>query len=155
MSWVSFSALCSGDSPSPALALAAKFLFADILQADWHYILLALAGGPFFNVANLLLVAAIDIAGLAVAFQVGNGLALVVWAVSSYIIVPAGNSFASLQWCRVGRRVNRPVIGLGRRIRINAAPGDGWDPLRPLWWNAIVVALGKLLLRRANRGRPR
>ena len=51
----------------------------------------AIIGGVIFNVANLLLVAAIDIAGLAVAFPVGIGVALVVGAVSSYLISPAGN----------------------------------------------------------------
>jgi len=56
-------------------------------------ILLAMVGGAIFNVANLLLVAAIDIAGLAVAFPVGIGLALVVGAVSTYIISPQGNPF--------------------------------------------------------------
>jgi glucose uptake protein len=65
--------------------------FRDIANADPHHIGLALAGGAIFNVANLLLVAAIDIAGLAVAFPVGIGLALVVGAISSYIITPAGN----------------------------------------------------------------
>jgi glucose uptake protein len=48
--------------------------------------------GVIFNVANLLLVAAIDIAGLAVAFPVGIGIALVVGAVSSYLITPKGNA---------------------------------------------------------------
>ncbi len=67
--------------------------FADVAQSDMDHILLAVAGGAVFNVANLLLVAAIDIAGLAVAFPVGIGLALVVGAVSSYVIAPAGNSF--------------------------------------------------------------
>jgi len=33
-----------------------------------------MAGGAIFNIANLLLVAAIDIAGLAVAFPIGIGL---------------------------------------------------------------------------------
>lgn len=65
--------------------------FQDIRQADAHHLLLALAGGVIFNVANLLLVAAIDIAGLAVAFPVGIGLALVVGAVSSYVLAPSGN----------------------------------------------------------------
>jgi glucose uptake protein len=51
----------------------------------------AAAGGVVFNIANLLLVAAIDVAGLAVAFPVGIGLALVVGAVSSYLVSPAGN----------------------------------------------------------------
>jgi len=51
----------------------------------------AICGGVIFNIANLLLVAAIDVAGLAVAFPVGIGLALVVGAVSSYLVSPAAN----------------------------------------------------------------
>jgi glucose uptake protein len=54
-------------------------------------ILWAFCGGVIFNIANLLLVAAIDVAGLAVAFPVGIGLALVVGAVSSYLVSPAAN----------------------------------------------------------------
>jgi glucose uptake protein len=64
---------------------------ADLARMDSHHAWLAIAGGTVFNIANLLLVAAIEIAGLAVAFPVGIGLALVVGAVSSYILAPAGN----------------------------------------------------------------
>ena len=64
---------------------------ADIQQADRQHILLALGGGAVFNVANLLLVAAIDIAGLAVAFPVGIGLALIVGVLLNYILAPRGN----------------------------------------------------------------
>jgi glucose uptake protein len=64
---------------------------ADIANAERGHILFAILGGAIFNVANLLLVAAIDIAGLAVAFPVGIGLALVVGAVSSYVLSPNGN----------------------------------------------------------------
>jgi glucose uptake protein len=63
----------------------------DISSSDLHHIGFALASGIIFNIANLLLVAAIDIAGLAVAFPVGIGLALIVGAVSSYFLAPAGN----------------------------------------------------------------
>ena len=52
---------------------------------------MSVLGGVVFNVANLLLVAAIDVAGLAVAFPVGIGLALMIGAVSSYIVRPKGN----------------------------------------------------------------
>jgi glucose uptake protein len=51
----------------------------------------AVLGGIVFNIANLLLVAAIEIAGLAVAFPVAIGLALIVGAVGSYILSPTGN----------------------------------------------------------------
>jgi glucose uptake protein len=63
----------------------------DLTRGAADHIWFAVLGGIIFNVANLLLVAAIDIAGLAVAFPIGIGLALVVGAVSSYWISPAGN----------------------------------------------------------------
>jgi glucose uptake protein len=66
-------------------------LFADLAHSDAAHIWLAVAGGVTFNIANLLLVAAINLSGLAVAFPVGIGLALVVGAVSSYCIAPRGN----------------------------------------------------------------
>jgi glucose uptake protein len=65
--------------------------FAAVVQTSPERILWAFLGGVIFNVANLLLVAAIDVAGLAVAFPVGIGLALVVGAVSSYLVSPAAN----------------------------------------------------------------
>jgi glucose uptake protein len=66
--------------------------FAQNLRtADSHHLLLALLGGVVFNLGNILIVAAIAIAGLAVAFPVGVGLALVVGSVLNYIITPKGN----------------------------------------------------------------
>src|SRR5579862_6840809 len=62
-----------------------------IHSATWSVFWLAFIGGVVFNIANLLLVAAIDVAGLAVAFPVGIGLALVIGAVSNYFVTPAGN----------------------------------------------------------------
>ena len=63
----------------------------DVEGAQASHNVWALLGGVIFNVANLLLVAAIEIAGLAVAFPVGIGLALVIGAGSSYILAPHGN----------------------------------------------------------------
>lgn len=63
---------------------------ANVRAADMHHILFALAGGVVFNLANLLLVAAIEIAGLAVAFPIGIGLALVVGVLLNYAISPKG-----------------------------------------------------------------
>src|SRR3989449_3562544 len=64
---------------------------SNVHSADASNIFYALVGGALFNLANLLLVAAIDMAGLAVAFPVSIGIALVVGVVSSYIIEPKGN----------------------------------------------------------------
>jgi glucose uptake protein len=63
----------------------------DLAQTAAGPMMYAMAGGAIFNVANLLLVAAIDVAGMAVAFPVGIGLALVIGAVWNYIIKPVGN----------------------------------------------------------------
>jgi glucose uptake protein len=51
----------------------------------------AFLGGVVFNLANILLVVAIDIAGMAVAFPVGIGIALVWGVVVNYIKAPVGN----------------------------------------------------------------
>ncbi len=64
----------------------------DLLQADAGAITNALIGGVVFNFANLLLVIAIDIAGMAVAFPVGIGLALVIGVVDNYIRHPQGDA---------------------------------------------------------------
>lgn len=56
--------------------------------ANWVY---ALVAGAVFNVANLLLVAAVDIAGLAIAFPLAIGIAVVEGVVLSYAIQPKGN----------------------------------------------------------------
>jgi glucose uptake protein len=63
----------------------------NIHSADTSNIVSTLVGGAIFNLANLLLVAAIDMAGLAVAFPVSIGIALVVGTVLSYILQPKGN----------------------------------------------------------------
>lgn len=64
---------------------------AAVAQTPGICIVYALLGGAIFNVANLLLVAAIEIAGMAVAFPVGIGLALVIGAISNYVITPVAN----------------------------------------------------------------
>jgi glucose uptake protein len=63
----------------------------NVHAADTSNIIYALIGGALFNLANLLLVAAIDMAGLAVAFPISIGIALVVGVVLSYALQPKGN----------------------------------------------------------------
>jgi len=64
---------------------AGRSFFPDLAQADNRWLLSAFIGGVLFNIANLLLVAAIDIAGMAVAFPIGIGLALVIGVFDNYI----------------------------------------------------------------------
>lgn len=60
-------------------------------DASLNAIFYALLGGVIFNIANLLLVAAIDIAGMAIAFPIGIGIALVLGVLVNYIATPVGD----------------------------------------------------------------
>src|SRR5713226_2551198 len=64
----------------------------NVRTADTSNIVSTLIGGAIFNLANLLLVAGIDMAGLAIAFPVAIGIALVVGVISSYALQPKGNA---------------------------------------------------------------
>lgn len=64
---------------------------SDLHQADSKWLGSAFLGGVIFNLSNILLVAAIDIAGMAVAFPVGVGLALVLGVITTYVAKPEGN----------------------------------------------------------------
>lgn len=63
----------------------------DLSQATNGNLWAAFIGGVVFNLANILLIAAISIAGLSVAFPVGIGIALVWGVVNNYIRIPTGN----------------------------------------------------------------
>ncbi len=65
---------------------------ADLAQAGSGALGSAFLGGIVFNLSNILLVAAIDIAGMAVAFPIGVGLALVLGVVTNYLATPVGNA---------------------------------------------------------------
>jgi glucose uptake protein len=69
---------------------ASAFL-VNLGTADRLHWIFAIVAGLIFNLANLLLVASIDLAGMAVAFPVGIGLALIVGVVLNYFIQPQGN----------------------------------------------------------------
>jgi glucose uptake protein len=88
---------------------ASSFL-ANVRMAGEGNLLAALAGGAVFNLANLLLVAGIEMAGLAVAFPVSIGIALVVGVVLSYLLQPKGNA---------------PLLALGVALAVIAVILDG------------------------------
>ena len=64
----------------------------DVTQANSSNLFSAVLGGVIFNAANILLVAAIAIAGMSVAFPVGIGIALVLGVVVNYFDSPQGNA---------------------------------------------------------------
>jgi len=61
-----------------------RSFFADLQQAESSNIMSALLGGFIFNAANILFSAAIAIAGMAVAFPIAIGLALVLGVIVNY-----------------------------------------------------------------------
>jgi glucose uptake protein len=63
----------------------------DIGQAESGNIFKAMLGGVIFNASNILLVAAMAIAGMAVAFPVGVGIALALGVIINYIFAPKGD----------------------------------------------------------------
>lgn len=65
---------------------------ANLSQANPSNHFYAFLGGFVFNIANLLLVAGIDIAGLAIAFPISIGIAVVEGVVLSYVLQPKGNA---------------------------------------------------------------
>jgi glucose uptake protein len=82
----------------------------DLMQADMSNIGSALLGGIVFNAANILLAAAISIAGLSVAFPVGIGLALVLGVIVNY----NGSAKGNPEWLFAG------VILIAVAIVLNA-----------------------------------
>jgi glucose uptake protein len=64
---------------------------ANMRQADGINLFYAALGGFIFNIANVLLVAGIEMVGLAIAFPLSIGIALVEGTVLSYLTHPQGN----------------------------------------------------------------
>lgn len=75
-----------GSSPHDRLSF-----LSNVYSASTSNILYAALGGFIFNIANVLLLAGIEIVGLAVAFPLSIGIALVEGVVLSYAIQPKGN----------------------------------------------------------------
>ncbi len=98
----------------------------DLAQASLASMGSALAGGAIFNLANILLVAAIEIAGMAVAFPVGIGLALLIGVIVNYVAEPVGNgpllglgvvlvTLAIVLDALAYRRLSRAAVGLSTK----------------------------------------
>ena len=67
----------------------------DIAQADTSSMFYAIAGGVLWNIGNILLVAAIAVAGLSVAFPIGGGIAWILGIIINYILIVLSGNTAS------------------------------------------------------------
>jgi len=64
---------------------------SDLRQVDVRLVGSVLLGGVVFNASNILLSASVSLAGLAVAFPLGVGLALVFGVLNNYLLAPKGD----------------------------------------------------------------
>ncbi len=71
---------------------AGRPFLEDLKQADSSNLTSAFIGGVVFNIANILLVSAIALAGMSVAFPVGIGIALILGVIVNYAGNPQGNA---------------------------------------------------------------
>src|SRR5580704_17877127 len=70
---------------------SADSFFLNLHSASARSIFEAFLGGTIFSIGNILLVAAISVAGMSVAFPVGAGLALVLGTLLNYFVSATGN----------------------------------------------------------------
>ncbi|MGV8134734.1 MAG: GRP family sugar transporter [Mangrovibacterium sp.] len=77
-----------------------RSFIADLRQADLSSIIYAMLGGFLWNTGNLLMVAAIAVAGMSVAFPVGGGIAWVLGIILNYINISLKGGIPS----------NKPVL---------------------------------------------
>lgn len=105
----------------------AELSFTDNLMiAGYRKMAFAIAAGVIFNLANMLLVAAISLCGLAVAFPVGIGLAMVIGVATNYFLNPQGNPSLLLAGALVvvvAIVVDAMAYGAHARAKIVKPPG--------------------------------
>ncbi len=97
---------------------------ANLSQAGSGALIRAVLSGVIFNIANILLVVAIDAAGMSVAFPVGVGLALVIGTVASYVQTPKGSP--ALLFGGVTLVVVAMVLSAISYSRLPRKPGLAW-----------------------------
>jgi glucose uptake protein len=127
--------------------------FADLAAAGARNLAFGFFGGVIFNLSNLLVVGAIAIAGLGVAFPIGVGLALVVGVVWNYIINPQGNP--SLLFSGVALVVAAMVLdGIAYRSHASSKlaadrslkPGPGSAAGKPVKKGIVLSVVGGILM---------
>jgi glucose uptake protein len=107
-----------------SMGTAGMGAFENLGQADAAPMMRAFLSGVLFNISNILLVVAIDAAGMSVAFPVGVGLALVVGTVATYLQAPKGN--ASLLFLGVALVVAAMIVSAVAYSKLPRSASSGW-----------------------------
>src|ERR1039457_654846 len=126
--------------------------FADLAAAGWQNIAFGFLGGVVYNLSNILVVGAMAVAGLGVAFPIGVGLALVVGVIWNYFVNPQGNPV--LLFSGVALVVSAIVLdGIAYRIHTmakasgsqeqKAGQADGKDKIRK---GILLSVIGGVLM---------
>ncbi len=110
----------------------------DLAQAEPAALWSAFLGGVIFNLSNILLVASLDIAGMAVAFPIGVGLALSLGVLTTYLTKPEGNPFL----LAVGVACVLIAIVVDALAYKRLAAGEQKTPVKGI---ALAVAAGVLM----------
>jgi len=129
------------------------FSFLDDLEhagkRQWLY---AFVAGGIFNFANMLLVAAISVSGLAVAFPAGIGVAIIMGSLLSYLLRPSGNLALVLGGCLliaaavIVAAIAYNILGVIRHEEL-ARAGTAKSTRRPTTVKGVILAgVGGLLM---------
>ena len=123
------------------------FNFLDDLQhAGRHQWMWAFLAGLLFNFGNMLLLAAVSVSGLAVAFPMGMGIALLLGTVLGIANRPAGNSLLLGLGCLlivtsiVVNAVSYRIMGVAKH-EVRARAGQAKSTRRPSPVKGIILAL--------------
>lgn len=128
--------------------------WSNLISADgeaWTY---ALLGGFLWNCGNILLVAGVALVGLAVAFPVSIGLALVFGVVGSYIVTPRGDArllFAGVAMVLAAVIVNSMAYRAAAATRPKVSKAGFWVCLAS---GALFSGFGPLLAKAYSTPRP-
>ncbi len=74
--------------------MVGRSFFVDLAQVAPNSVGLALLGGIIFNLANIMVVGAIELAGMAIVFPIAIGIALVLGVAINYFAVPSGDPWS-------------------------------------------------------------
>jgi glucose uptake protein len=109
----------------------------DLLQAKGSSIWSPIVGGIIFNLSNIMLVAAIAIAGMSIAFPVGVGLAMVLGVIINYVFQPYGKPFPLF----LGLTLAAAAIVINAAAYCQISKGKGKTPK-----NGILLSVGAGIL---------
>lgn len=101
----------------------------NLATADRSALFYSFAAGVVWNCGNILLVAGLALVGMAVAFPVAIGLALVVGVIGSYLVMPQGNAlllFLGVAWVFLAVLLNSLAYRSAAASRAKASRGGLW-----------------------------